>query len=105
MPPQSLEQWTNDPGALSRGENRTVARELLEVALGRAGLDAQDVLVVGDSVWDMEAAVRVGATAVGVATGGTSAPELEGAGADVTFPDLETLLHDLQVAGSGVRSG
>ncbi len=82
----------------------TPSRDLLEMALERAGVDARDALVVGDSVWDMEGAVRVGATAVGVATGGTSAPELEAAGAEVTFPDLQTLLYDLQVAGSGVRS-
>jgi phosphoglycolate phosphatase-like HAD superfamily hydrolase len=79
------------------------SRDLLELVLWRSGLDAKEVLVVGDSVWDMEAAVRIGAAAVGVATGGTSAPELEAAGAEVIFPDLETLLHDLQVARSGSR--
>ena len=74
------------------------APDLLTTALERAGLDAEDVLVVGDAVWDMEAASRVGAVAIGVATGGTSAPELEAAGAELTFPDLAALLDALQAA-------
>ena len=72
--------------------------DLLESVMGRAGLDADELLVVGDSVWDMEAATRVGAPAVGVATGGTSAAELQEAGAELTFPDLPALLTALQQA-------
>jgi phosphoglycolate phosphatase-like HAD superfamily hydrolase len=72
--------------------------DVLAAALDRAGLDAEDVMVVGDSVWDMEAATRVGAVPIGVATGGTSAPELEVAGAELTFADLAALLDALQAA-------
>ena len=75
------------------------------MVLWRTGLDPSDILVVGDSVWDMEAACRVGAPAVGVATGGTSAPELRDAGAELTFPDLYALLHDLQSARRGASIG
>lgn len=74
------------------------APDLLTTALDRAGLDAEDVLVVGDAVWDMAAATRVGAVGIGVATGGTSAPELEAAGAELTYPDLAALLDALQAA-------
>jgi HAD superfamily hydrolase (TIGR01509 family) len=81
------------------------SRDLLEQVLWRTGLDPLDVLVVGDSVWDMEAACRVGAAAVGVATGGTSAPELRDAGAEFTFPDLQALLHELQSARRGASIG
>ena len=67
----------------------------------RLDLDETDLapivrLVVGDSVWDMQAAVRVGAHGIGVATGGTSAPELLEAGAELTFPHLTALLEALQ---------
>lgn len=78
------------------------SRDLIEQVLWRTGLDATDILVVGDSVWDMEAACRVGAPAIGVATGGTSAAELIDAGAKFTFPDLYALLHDLQSARRGI---
>ncbi|SDP44058.1 haloacid dehalogenase superfamily, subfamily IA, variant 3 with third motif having DD or ED/haloacid dehalogenase superfamily, subfamily IA, variant 1 with third motif having Dx(3-4)D or Dx(3-4)E [Pedococcus dokdonensis] len=72
--------------------------DVLDAALDRAGLDAEDVLVVGDSVWDMQAARRAGVVPVGVATGGTSAPELESAGAELTYQDLAALLDALQEA-------
>jgi HAD superfamily hydrolase (TIGR01509 family) len=81
------------------------SRDLIEQVLWRTGLDPSDILVVGDSIWDMEAACRVGAPAVGVATGGTSAPELREAGAELTFPDLYALLHDLQSARRGASIG
>jgi HAD superfamily hydrolase (TIGR01509 family) len=71
---------------------------VLVAALERAGLEAEDVMAVGDSVWDMEAANRIGAIAIGVATGGTSAPELHHAGAELTFPDLGAFLDALQSA-------
>lgn len=74
------------------------SQDLLESVMTRAALGAEDLVVVGDSVWDMEAARRVGAAAVGVATGGTSASELHDAGAELTFPDLTALLEALQAA-------
>ena len=79
--------------------------DVLETALERAGLDADEVLFVGDSVWDMEAAVRVGSVPIGVATGGTSAPELENAGAEQTFQDLTALLDALEAARPGPEAG
>jgi HAD superfamily hydrolase (TIGR01509 family) len=74
------------------------APDVIGAALDRAGLDPEDVMVVGDSVWDMAAATRIGSVAIGVATGGTSAPELESAGAELTFQDLAALLDALQDA-------
>lgn len=74
------------------------SRDLLDAVLTRVGLDPQDLLVVGDSVWDMQAAARVGAPALGVATGGTSAPELREAGAELTYADLAALQHAMQEA-------
>jgi len=69
--------------------------ELVPFALNRAeacGLPpvarATDVLVVGDTPHDVACARAVGATAVGVATGGFSAEALRECGADVVFADL-----------------
>lgn len=77
---------------------------LFDVVLRRTGLTAGEVLVVGDSAWDMQAATRMGASAIGVATGGTSERELEAAGAVITFPGLVTLLAELQGARPGDRT-
>ena len=86
-------------------EQSKPGRDLLETVLWRAGLEATEVLVVGDSVWDMQAAKRSAPCAIGVATGGTSAAELLDAGAEVTFPGLVTLLSEFQLARQGATGG
>jgi HAD superfamily hydrolase (TIGR01509 family) len=50
---------------------------------------------VGDSRWDMLAAVAAGMTAVGIASGATSEADLVEAGAAMTFPDLARFLDYL----------
>ena len=67
--------------------------ELLEVALDRLGAGA--ACVVGDAVWDVEAAKRAGVPAYGVLTGGTSRAELEDAGAVAVYRDAEELVERL----------
>lgn len=83
-------------------ESSKPSRELLDTVLARVGLEPENLLVVGDSVWDMEAAARIGAPALGVATGGTSAHELHVAGAELTYADLATLHGAIQDARQGV---
>ena len=53
---------------------------------------------VGDSRWDMLAAVAAGMTAVGVASGATSEADLSAAGAAMTFPDLARFLDYVTLA-------
>ena len=61
---------------------------------------------VGDSRWDMLAAVAAGMTAVGIASGATSEADLRAAGAAMTFPDLARFLDHLAVeVGAGRRDG
>jgi len=67
--------------------------ELVEEALSRLGSGAS--CVVGDSVWDVEAAERAGVPAYGVLTGGTGRAELLDAGARAVFRDAEELLERL----------
>jgi len=68
--------------------------DLVPVALTRArecgivnGQPSQ-VLVVGDTPNDVECALVVGATPVGVATGGYSVDDLRAAGAEIVYQDL-----------------
>lgn len=68
--------------------------ELVQVALDRVGADA--ACVVGDSVWDLEAARRAGVPAYGVLTGGTSRAELLEAGAEAVYRDPVELLAELE---------
>ena len=53
--------------------------DLVEVALEKAG--TREAVMVGDSIWDAEAAKRAGIPTVGVISGGYSEPELRAAGA------------------------
>jgi HAD superfamily hydrolase (TIGR01549 family) len=67
--------------------------ELLEAAIER--VDGGASLVVGDSVWDVEAANRLGLPTVALTSGGSGEEELRAAGAAWVFADAEELLDHL----------
>ena len=67
--------------------------ELLDAAIAR--VDGTSSLLVGDSVWDVEAAHRAGIPTVAVESGGFSAAELSSAGAVWVFPAVGDLLDRL----------
>ncbi len=71
------------------------APDIIEAALERVGLDAADVVFVGDSVWDVESAGRAGVRCIAVECGGTSAAELLAAGAMETWRDPADLLANI----------
>jgi HAD superfamily hydrolase (TIGR01509 family) len=61
--------------------------DIIEVALDRAGVDADHAVFVGDTVWDVEACERAGVPTIAVLSGGVSRGELETAGAQGVFED------------------
>lgn len=69
------------------------APDLLDKAV--ASVDGHASIVIGDSVWDAEAAKRHGAPMVGLLTGGFGRDELEAAGAVRVFEDVKELLAHL----------
>jgi HAD superfamily hydrolase (TIGR01549 family) len=73
-----------------------VERTKPEPDLVRAALekldDPGDAVMVGDSVYDIEAAGRAGLPAIAVLTGGFGAGELEAAGARLVVDDLPALI-------------
>jgi phosphoglycolate phosphatase-like HAD superfamily hydrolase len=81
-------------GSDSRERSRLVA-----VAIERAnecfGRRFEDVLVIGDTPFDVHAARACGARCVAVATGGHSEESLRAAGADEVYPSLAELLPKL----------
>ncbi|HEX5087807.1 MAG TPA: HAD family hydrolase [Nocardioides sp.] len=64
--------------------------ELVDEALSRVG--GARACLVGDSVWDVEAAKRAGVPAYAVLTGGYGRAELEEAGAVAVYADVADLL-------------
>jgi phosphoglycolate phosphatase-like HAD superfamily hydrolase len=56
---------------------------------------ADEVLVIGDTPFDVQAAQAVGARCLGVATGGHSMESLRAAGADEVYESLATWMEQL----------
>ncbi|MBX9246558.1 HAD family hydrolase [Actinotalea ferrariae] len=69
--------------------------DLVEAALRVAGVPADRAVMVGDAVWDVQAAARAGVACVGLLSGGTSRAELRSAGAVEVYEDAADLLAHL----------
>ena len=83
--------WT-DSGDVERTKPQP---DLVVAALEKAGADAADAVMVGDSVWDCRAAEAAGVRSVGVLTGGFCEDELLEAGAAKVFTSVESLREHL----------
>lgn len=65
--------------------------DIFLVAMDRAGIDPDRALVVGDSIWDIQAARRAGVGCIAVETGGFSQHELSEEGARQVYRDVDEL--------------
>jgi HAD superfamily hydrolase (TIGR01509 family) len=84
---EDVEQAKPDPG-------------IIRVALDKAGVAADAAVMIGDAMWDVESAGRVGVTCIAVMTGGIGGDELRGAGAAEVYDDAAAVLAALR-AGEG----
>jgi phosphoglycolate phosphatase-like HAD superfamily hydrolase len=80
--------------------------DLVEAALGKAG--TREGVLIGDTTWDVEAALRAGLFAVGVLTGGFAEAELREAGATAVYESAAELAPrvaelDPELSPPGVR--
>jgi len=73
--------------------------DLFIAAADRLGVDIQNSVVVGDSVWDLLSARRARALGVGLLSGGYGQEELERAGAYRVYEDPSGLLRHLDEVG------
>jgi HAD superfamily hydrolase (TIGR01549 family) len=83
------EEWTTSADV----EQTKPHPELVQTALAKAG--GGDAVMIGDSVWDVEAAGRAGVKTLAILTGGFSAAELEEAGAEAVYESIDDLRGDL----------
>ncbi|HXR43982.1 MAG TPA: HAD family hydrolase [Pseudolysinimonas sp.] len=89
-----LEVLDVEPPISTNADDVDVAKPhpgIVQIALDRAGVDAEDAVFVGDAVWDMVAAGRAGVRAIGVRSGGIGADELRDAGAAEVLDDVRGL--------------
>jgi HAD superfamily hydrolase (TIGR01509 family) len=68
--------------------------DLVEAAMEKGG--SRDSVMIGDSVWDVEAANRAGIPTIAVRTGGFGVDELTEAGAACVFESIGELLESMQ---------
>ncbi|MHA3771488.1 HAD family hydrolase [Verrucomicrobiota bacterium sgz303538] len=73
--------------------------DLFLAAAHQLGVDVEDSVVIGDSIWDLLAARRARALGVGLLTGGYGREELERAGAYRVYRDPADLLQHLDEVG------
>ena len=74
------------------------APDLIEAAVRKLGLEAAQCAMVGDTVYDAEAAALAGVVCLGVSTGGNDAGVLRRAGMRQSWRDIGALLDDLDRA-------
>jgi HAD superfamily hydrolase (TIGR01509 family) len=86
-----IEAWTTSDDV----EQTKPKPDLVHAALGKVDGQADDALMIGDTVWDVEAAARAGVETLAVRTGGFSEQELRDAGARDVFTSVEELRQSL----------
>jgi HAD superfamily hydrolase (TIGR01509 family) len=86
---EMVDGWT-DSGDVERTKPEP---DLVRAAVEKAG--GGPAVMIGDSVWDCEAAKRAGLATIGVLTGGFSEDELTEAGAVAVFRSLPALTEGL----------
>jgi HAD superfamily hydrolase (TIGR01509 family) len=89
----------SDLAEITSGEDVETAKPdpgIIEVALKKADASASDTIMIGDAVWDVEAATTAGVSCIGVLTGGVSRAELLDAGAIAVYADVAELLDGLE---------
>src|ERR687890_1862369 len=95
--PEELEHHMQELGAEGKisgvfssdeAEESKPAPDIFGLALERAGVASEDAVVVGDSIWDIEAAKEAGVRVAAVMTGGAfSRAGVEGAGGEAGFEE------------------
>jgi HAD superfamily hydrolase (TIGR01549 family) len=89
------DSWTTSADA----EETKPAPDLIQTAMKK--MDSDNAVMIGDSVWDAEAAGRAGIGTYAVLTGGFSVEELESAGAKKVYESLQELQDDLDAIVAG----
>ena len=75
--------------------------DIFAVAIEQLDLDPDRTIVVGDTVWDVEAAGKIGVRCVCVLTGGHTREQLDEKGAAAVYEDVAELLERLDESPVG----
>lgn len=89
-------QHLHESIAGAEAEHSKPEPDLIEVAL--ESVDATSAVMIGDAVWDVEAAAKAGVPCVGLLTGGFGSAELLEAGAVAVYDSPRELMAHLDEA-------
>ena len=95
---EAVDGWTTSADV----EETKPEPDLVEAALEKA--DTREAVLVGDSVWDCEAARRAGIESVAVLSGGYAEAELKGAGARDVFESVADLGRQTKVLDAAAEA-
>ena len=76
-------------------EEAKPAPDVIQVALKKAGVGADEAIMIGDAAWDAVSSGKAGVRCIGVLSGGYGAAELRDAGAIAVYDDVAALLAGL----------
>jgi HAD superfamily hydrolase (TIGR01509 family) len=93
----SIDAWTSSNDA----KESKPAPDILLACLEKLDLSPEDVVFVGDAVWDVKAAAAIGVPAVALTCGGISEAELREAGAAEVYDNPRHLLENFQASALG----
>jgi HAD superfamily hydrolase (TIGR01509 family) len=88
---EMVDAWTTSDDV----ERTKPEPDLVRAAMEKVGGRPEEAMLIGDTVWDVEAAHRAGVEALAVLTGGFSEQELSDAGARDVFTSVEELRQSL----------
>ncbi|MGE0526768.1 MAG: HAD family hydrolase, partial [Bdellovibrionales bacterium] len=69
--------------------------DIVQAAWKKTGCRKEEVLMIGDTPYDIEAAKRAGVRIIALTCGGWTRDELKDRGADAVYTDLADLLENL----------
>ena len=92
-----IEAWTTSADV----EQTKPEPDLVHAALDKVDWRPEDALMIGDTIWDVEAAARAGVETLAVRTGGFSEQELRDAGARDVYTSVEELRQSLRQTALG----
>ncbi|WP_395399099.1 HAD family hydrolase [Arthrobacter sp. UC242_113] len=91
----SADEFIDAATSSNDAENSKPEPDILVAALEAVGLEASGAIYVGDAVWDVMAAAKLGIPTVALTCGGTSEAELREAGAVEVYDGPRELLDNL----------
>ncbi len=92
------DEWIDAVVSSDEVDQSKPAPDIFELALQRVGVGPEQAIVVGDTVWDIEAAAACGLSCVALTTGGISRQELVAAGAAAVYDSPEHLLGEIETS-------